>query len=630
MKKLLLAFGVIAFGALSTKAQVLFSENFEGGSIPSTWSQTSADTTSDGWNWGAAAALSSTSWTIPAHTNMLATNDDGCNCNKSNDFLISPSYDLSGQTSVGLRFELFFFEGTYQGATESFNVEVSTNGGSSWTVLQTIDGAGSWRSVMINLSAYAGQANVKIGFRYNDGSGWTFGAAIDDFEIYVPPTTDMSAIFVVLPTFAAVGTNVTVAGEMTNLSGQTVTSMTLNYSVDGGTPVTQNLTGLSIPGFGGTYAFSHGTPWIAAGVGPHTIEAWATNINGNADQNTANDKAGAGIIVVSQSVSHVACIEEFTSSTCAPCATFNSTFDPLLNDNNANNSNGPGSSVAAVKYQMNWPNPGNDPSYNPDGATRRTYYGVTGIPYPLIDGAQMEFGNQAEIDEYVSKPSPMALNCTYSVNGGFVGVNVSLTPYFSTGTGNKLFIAVLEKEYDFAASTTSQDVFKHVMRKMLPNGSGITINSFADGVMQSFNQSYNFNTVAPGATPTQGSYNLWVGPSNLEVVAFVQNTATGEIYQAAIGTKVAGMKEASSDLSIGLFPNPVNDMMVVSLELQKSEEVKIEFVNALGQVVLSQNEGTVSGSRNVRINTVALANGVYFARVTAGESVKTVKFNVAH
>lgn len=633
MKRKLQFLGMLLLSGFAMKAQtVILSENFEGGSFPSAWTQTTL-ATDGGWLYGNNTALSSQYWTIPAHTNFVATNDDDCNCDKSNDFLKSPSFDLTGQTVVGLKFDVFFYAATIAPNTESLKVEVSTNGGTTWSVLQTITGAGDWTTIYADLSAYAGQSNVQVGFRYSDQGGagaWLYGAAMDNFQVYVPLATDMTTLSVALPTFMANGSSLTITGDMQNLGGSVVTGMTLNYSVDNGTPVTQVLTGLNIAAIGGTYSYSHATPWVAGPVGNRTIKVWATNINGNADLNTANDEAQGSVIVASQTVNRVTCVEEFTSSTCAPCASLNATFDPLLASNNANNVNAPGSDVSVIKYQMNWPSPGNDPSYNADGLTRRTYYGVSGIPSPWIDGGVMGNADQGDIDNALLKAAPVAINCTYSVTGGFVGVTAVVTPYITVPTGTKLYIAVLEKEYDYAASTTSQDQFHHAMRKMLPNGSGITVNNMIDGTAQTFTQSYNFTTAATGSTPAQNSYTLWVGPANLEVVAFLQNDATGEIYQSAIGTKVAGIEDQTAEFGVSIYPNPANEQLMVAVNLQESSTVNVEILNTLGQVVFSNNEGQLSGSKNLRINTSEMPAGVYFARVAVGESTQTMKFTVAH
>ena len=118
----------------TAKSQTIFSEDFEGtsgSSLPASWSQSTLST-DGGWLSGTGTGLSSTSFGIPNHTRILATNDDGCNCNKSADFLKSPAFDLLGYTTVYLSFDAFWFAGTYQGATESADLMGSVDGGTTW------------------------------------------------------------------------------------------------------------------------------------------------------------------------------------------------------------------------------------------------------------------------------------------------------------------------------------------------------------------------------------------------------------------------------------------------------------------------------------------------------------------
>lgn len=625
MKKILL-FGGLLLSIYGAKAQTIINEDFEGTGIPTGWTQTTL-ATDGGWKHGLNTAIQSSSFPIPSHTKMIGTNDDGCNCDKSNDFMTSPSFSLTGVTSAVLKFDLLYYEGTYQGATESLKLEVSTDGGVTWTVIQTMTGAGDWRTEIIDLSSYAGTADVRIGFRYNDGAGWTFGAAMDNFNVSVPAALDLATTTINLPTFIGNNQPFTITGNIVNYGSQVVTSMTLNYSIDNGTPVTENLTSLNIAAINGQYSYSHATPYTPTTVGAKTVKVWATNINGAADMNTANDEATGSVIVASQVVPRVTCIEEFTSSTCAPCASLNSTFDPLLNANNANSSTN-FSNVTAIKYQMNWPSPGNDPSYNPDGVTRQNYYGVTGIPDVYMDGFN-QGTNQAAIDAAKSKIAAMQVTASGTIGGNLVTVNVSVTPYISIPSGTKLYIGVMEKEYDYAASTTSQDVFHHAMRKMLPNGGGITLNNLVDGTPVTQNGSYTFTLAAPGI-PTQNSYALWTDMTNLEVIAFVQNVATKEIYQSALATLTTGVNELSNNFSVNLFPNPVQNDMILNINAIKNADASLEIVNALGQVTYSERIEAVPAGENVyHINTSTFESGIYFARINFGGELQTIKFTVA-
>ena len=85
-------------------------------------------------------------------------------------------------------------------------VEISTNGGGTWTELQQYTGnsefdnsGGCWVFKTINLSAYAGQSNVKIRFRLTTGSSSRYNGSwyIDDVKILSNPRfTDWSTILV--------------------------------------------------------------------------------------------------------------------------------------------------------------------------------------------------------------------------------------------------------------------------------------------------------------------------------------------------------------------------------------------------------------------------------------------------
>ncbi|MFK7807786.1 MAG: M36 family metallopeptidase [Saprospiraceae bacterium] len=133
---------------------------------------------------GTSADASSSFWSVPSPLDgsqqLMYANDDDCNCNMSNVTLTSPVFDLSNLTDSELRYDVFFEGRTYQGDTETAELFISTNGGSSFSSLGSIDGVSSiWREESIDLSAYDGMNNIVIRFSYNDGGGWLYGIAID-------------------------------------------------------------------------------------------------------------------------------------------------------------------------------------------------------------------------------------------------------------------------------------------------------------------------------------------------------------------------------------------------------------------------------------------------------------------
>jgi SOS-response transcriptional repressor LexA len=81
--------------------------------------------------------------------------------------------------------------------------------------------------------------------------------------------------------------------------------------------------------------------------------------------------------------------------------------------------------------------------------------------------------------------------------------------------------------------------------------------------------------------------------------------------------------------SVKVYPNPASDVFVLDMTLASTEQVNVELVNSIGQVVFSQNEGSVSGSRKMNIDLNNQADGLYFVRVTIGGETRTMKLNIA-
>ena len=107
---------IIAFLGQASAQNVLLSEDFENG-LPAGWTQQN-NPSSDGWLLGTNTQLQSEYWDITDHGNIIATNDDECDCNKSADYLIMPVFNLNTVTGAILQFENYFDGGSLFGGTE--------------------------------------------------------------------------------------------------------------------------------------------------------------------------------------------------------------------------------------------------------------------------------------------------------------------------------------------------------------------------------------------------------------------------------------------------------------------------------------------------------------------------------
>lgn len=191
MKKLILSLGILS--CLSVDAQTLLSEGFEGITFPPTgWTATSTVPTRP-WQ-STPLPVSVSPWFILSGAKSAGV-DYINQANTAN--LTTPSFSLVGAASPILKFNVTV-GWVYMIRDDAGNllVQVSTNGGTTWTDLWIEDNQTGWSDdgdsndatdtyqnipVQISLSSYIGQANVQIRFRYvaNDADA----VAIDNVQV---------------------------------------------------------------------------------------------------------------------------------------------------------------------------------------------------------------------------------------------------------------------------------------------------------------------------------------------------------------------------------------------------------------------------------------------------------------
>ena len=268
---------------------ILVDENFDVGTFPAGWTQTS-NATDGGWLMGNNNSLQSQWWSIAAHGNFIATNDDACDCDKTLDYLIMPPLDLSVLTSPVLQFESYFDAGSLSGGTEVATVEYSLDNGVTWNLLQTIVGTddGAWDAQTVSLNSISGNANVLVAFHYFDDNNWLFGWGIDDVLVFELEGTDLELSALLMNVTVDVQSPNTVAGSVTNTGLNTIQSFDASWTI-GATVYTTNFNSLSIPSLG-SYNFSHPDLLIFNTSGLQTLEVSISNVNGMTnDFNPGND-----------------------------------------------------------------------------------------------------------------------------------------------------------------------------------------------------------------------------------------------------------------------------------------------------------------------------------------------------
>ena len=150
MKSFLSLFAAICcIGALSAQTTTVLSEDFDANVVPPA-----------GWSTQNLNASTAAGWV--SDLNGKAYHADEYGVGMCDDILATPAMDLSGETEVGLHFNTYM---GYISYLDSQSVDVSTDGGATFTVVWSDLGLNNADDT-VDLSAYAGQASVMVGFHY--------------------------------------------------------------------------------------------------------------------------------------------------------------------------------------------------------------------------------------------------------------------------------------------------------------------------------------------------------------------------------------------------------------------------------------------------------------------------------
>ena len=626
MKKQLLAIALLATGIANAQ---IWSENFNSTptqTIPTSWSQKNVDgltVTSSlaSYSFGTNAWITR-DWTSfdPTHAKVCVSTSWYTPAGTANDWLITPSFTVPANSV--LEWDARVTDASFP---DGYSVKISTTGttvASFTTNLFTIGAENdSWTTRGLSLNTYSNQS-VRIAFV--NTSNDMDRLALDNIMVKVPQVNDGNLVSITgLNRYIVGAGNQTIAGSFKSVGYSTANSAVLNYKINSGAVMTQTFT---LPGlsYGQTFSYSFTTPGAFA-LGTNNVKVWVTSVNGTSEIVTTNDTASSVVYVASVGKTRNALVEEFSSSTCNPCASLNSTFDPLLNSNTPNS----GGLVNVIKYQVNWPSPGTDPSYNPHGRNRVDHYGINAAPSALTNGrTDMVAHSQAEINTAKAEVAFADATASLTMVGNVLTASSSFTPYVSIPTNSPLRMhqVILQQFYNYPGAVTTQKNYYHIMRKMDPNGWGLPI-TVTDGVALGASFTHTVTTVT---TPVQNSYNFWTSTTTMyEYVAFIQDSVSNHILNstsAQFSVTGVGLVKYEENKEIGVYPNPCSDFAVVGIKLEKSSTIDISIYDITGkQVYVNKNAQVEAGNNEIKINTSEFAVGTYNILVKTSEGTLTEK-----
>lgn len=283
--------------------------------------------------------------------------------------------------------------------------------------------------------------------------------------------------------------------------------------------------------------------------------------------------------------------------------------------------------IINIQYHTNFP--GIDSLYleNPgDVSARISFYGLTRVPYAFVDGGTNSDnifpfnsrnldGSLVRIDQndvtrrsLISPAFDINLDPT-SVTDGILTVTGQISALKDMDIPNlTLYIAVVEKfNNDYIGAYGEK--FHNVFRKFIPDAGGINLK-----------KTWTKGEVLP-ITEHSWVIQETLNNSDIEVVAFMQNSVTKEMYQAASVLKpdiIVGMEKLRNvpQLEFALFPNPAKHKLTLRFGEMLKAVTDIFIYDYSGAVVRTYKAG--SGVTEFTIDDLGLKDGIYLIRISSG------------
>ncbi len=129
------------------------------------------------------------------------------------------------------------------------------------------------------------------------------------------------------------------------------------------------------------------------------------------------------------------------------------------------------------------------------------------------------------------------------------------------------------------------------------------------GTVSTLLATYSGTTIPASVTSSSGKM----------LVIFTSNsTGTDAGWSANYTSTLSGIEEIGLMKNISVFPNPAENNLNISLNSIEEQSIRIELLNAVGQIIFSENNENVRGEIIKTINLSGISKGIYLIRLISG------------
>ena len=370
-----------------------------------------------------------------------------------------------------------------------------------------------------------------------------------------PLTSDIGVTLITGIPAYQCSTNFTPSVTIKNFGSTTLTGCTINYTVDSGTIMTYPWTGSLAKDSSVIVTL----PAITAPAGAHTFTCYTSAPNGGIDFDQVNDLQSQPFVLINFPGTIAPLSEGFVSTIFPPAEWF-------IN------------------------NPDKDATW-----TKNTTVGGFGLS---SECAKLGFNAipAGEVDELFAKNVDYTGTTTATLT-----FNVAYARYSAS------FVDKLEVKVSIDCGMTWTTVYGKSGAALATNGGASVTSSFTPTSTEWRNEAVSLNAFA--------------GQPNV-MVKFVGTSGFGNnvyIDDINLTTGSLGVSDNELENKAIIFPNPIAGNATIIFTLPESDNVIIEILNSLGQIVSTNNLGTLSsGDKSYSLDVSNINNGLYFINIRVG------------
>jgi len=654
--KTTLLFLLLLFSAgMRVYAQVVISEDFNAVNnpgLPTGWTSSPAGQ----WVTGVPNTIlpnvvNVTTLSLNNAAHMKAVGIDGSQAAADGAMISSPAVSIPPfATDIILEYDVAFFSTYLDGPPpygESLIFTISTDGGATWSDIAFEGGLtnpqnSTWDTRTISMSAYAGQSNLKFGFRYNNQGGSIIGAAFDNIKLVNGTDGTVIAAFAgdnPDPStgigYQLSGSNAILTGSVKNTGALPITSYYIKYKVGNGPVQSSPLISTPLASMS-TADFPAGLTVAIPENVTYPIKAW---IEVTSDVDHSNDTVAIVTVGVPYIPVKRPVFEEGTGTWCGWCPRGTVFMDHFA----ATHPNGAAAQIAVhnndpmtvsayddymANYSSAYPNLVIDRTIvkNPNTidsaftiAQNNFGFADFTIGTPIINGNTVSIPVTIKPVVTISNPKLALVVTESNVTGS--GPNWSQNNYYSGGVNG------LMGGWENEAPHVEDVYFHFVARSITPAPEGANA-----GLPSTLIGDITYNT-----TLTETLNSSWK-PNDLQYIALLINGNNTSVMNSAFTslpallptlTNTATVADIANNIEqVILYPNPASDKSYLAVTLKDAGKAVLTVSDITGKKAFSNTQQMHTGNNTLEIDTSQLTAGYYLVNFTTEKANIVMRLHV--